>query len=76
MFLPDCRGLSSLRHVPLYEEGLNVVVSAQHPLARHRRLVSLAELHDLEWIVPTRDSATTARCPSSFANNSWPCPSM
>lgn len=40
---------------PLYEEALRVVVGAQHPLARRRKLV-LAELMALDWIVPTPDS--------------------
>ena len=44
-----------LAHQPLYEEALRVVVSAQHPLARRRKLV-LAELMALDWIVPTPDS--------------------
>lgn len=40
---------------PLYEEALRVVVGAQHPLARRRKL-ALAELMGLDWIVPTPDS--------------------
>ena len=44
-----------LTHVALYEEALRVVVGNQNALARRRR-IDLADLHDLEWIVPTRDS--------------------
>ena len=44
-----------LAHQPLYEEALRVVVGAQHPLARRRKL-ALAELMGLDWIVPTPDS--------------------
>ena len=40
---------------PLYDEALRVVVGAQHPLARRRKL-ALAELMALDWIVPTPDS--------------------
>ena len=39
----------------LYDEALRVVVGAQHPLARRRKL-ALAELMALDWIVPTPDS--------------------
>jgi len=46
---------SRLAHVPLYEESLRVVVGSEHPFAR-RRKVTLAELHDFDWIVPTPDS--------------------
>ncbi|MDM0033770.1 LysR substrate-binding domain-containing protein [Variovorax sp. J22P271] len=48
-----------LTHVPLYEEALRVVVGSQNPLAR-RRKIRLAELHDLEWIVPTQESVAHA----------------
>lgn len=44
-----------LTHVALYEETLCIVVGSQNALARRRRL-RLADLHELEWIVPTRDS--------------------
>lgn len=44
-----------LTHVALYEEALCVVVGSQNPLAR-RRNIQLADLHELEWIVPTQDS--------------------
>ena len=40
---------------PLYDEALRVVVGAQHPLARRRKL-ALTELMALDWIVPTPDS--------------------
>ncbi len=44
-----------LSHVRLYQEALSVVVGAQHPLARRRKL-TLRELSDLDWILPTSDS--------------------
>ncbi|HMN22688.1 MAG TPA: LysR substrate-binding domain-containing protein [Ottowia sp.] len=44
-----------LVHVPLYDEGLSVVVSPGHPLAG-RAEVSVAELRRAEWIVPTPDA--------------------
>ena len=56
-FLPDHKGVSSIKHVALYEDGLNVVISAKNPLASKKR-VQLADLHAMEWIVPTVDSAT------------------
>lgn len=44
-----------LTHVALYEEALCIVVGRQNALAR-RRKIRLADLHELEWIVPTQDS--------------------
>lgn len=44
-----------LAHAPLFAEALRIVVGSQHALARKRK-VPLAELHALEWIVPTQDS--------------------
>ena len=44
-----------LVHVPLYDEGMSVVVGPDHPLA-HRTDVRVAELHRFEWIVPTPDA--------------------
>lgn len=44
-----------LTHVALYEEALRVVVGSQNALAR-RRKIQLADLQELEWIVPTQDS--------------------
>ncbi|MDM0108397.1 LysR substrate-binding domain-containing protein [Variovorax sp. J22R24] len=54
-----------LQHVALYEEALRVVVGSQHPLARRRQL-ALSDLHQLEWIVPTQDSAAHASVRSFF----------
>ena len=44
-----------LVHVPLYDEGMSVVVGPGHPLAR-RASVRVAELRRFEWIVPTPDA--------------------
>lgn len=44
-----------LIHVPLYDEGLSVVVGPGHPLAGQAR-VRPSELRRLEWIVPTPDA--------------------
>lgn len=46
---------SRLQHVRLHQEGLCIVAGRDHPLARRRKL-QLAELHGLEWIVPTPES--------------------
>ncbi|MBF5006777.1 LysR family transcriptional regulator [Diaphorobacter caeni] len=74
VYLPDRKGLGALRHVPLYDEGLNVVVSAQHPLAQRRKPVTLDALHGLEWIVPTRDSATYRAVLTFFREKQLPVP--
>ena len=62
-----------LKHVGLYEESLCVVVRSQHALARRRRL-GLAELHELEWIVPTRDSAAYPSVRAFFEKEGLPMP--
>lgn len=54
-----------LVHVPLYHEALRVVVGSQHPLARRRKL-TLAELQEFDWIIPTPDSAAYASVRSFF----------
>ncbi|MDM0019110.1 LysR substrate-binding domain-containing protein [Variovorax saccharolyticus] len=56
---------AELEHVALYEEALCVVVGSQHALAARRQLC-LSELHALEWIVPTQDSAAHASVRSFF----------
>lgn len=54
-----------LRHVPLYSEGVCVVVGKDSPLAK-RKQISLAELHDGDWIVPTRESQAYASVRAFF----------
>ncbi|MGE8320102.1 MAG: LysR family transcriptional regulator [Comamonas sp.] len=49
-------GGSLLRHVPLFGEGLDVVLSARHPLAAQDS-IGAEQLGGLEWILPTRESA-------------------
>lgn len=49
-------GDALLRHVPLFEEGLHVVISANHPLAAQDG-ISAGQLDGMEWIIPTRESA-------------------
>lgn len=62
-----------LSHVALYQEGLRVVVGSQQPLARRRKL-RLAELHELEWIVPTQDSVAYASVRAFFEAEGLPMP--
>lgn len=52
-------GRAPLTHVPLYAEALRVVVGSKNPLARRRKM-RLADLHHLEWIVPTQESVAHA----------------
>ncbi|MEJ8859165.1 LysR substrate-binding domain-containing protein [Variovorax robiniae] len=61
-FLPRPVGLAGprnnrvrLTHAKLYDEALCAVVHQNHPMMRRRKL-SLRDLHDLEWILPTPDS--------------------
>lgn len=54
-----------LTHVPLYEEAMRVVVGKDHVLARRRKL-RLADLHELEWIVPTQESVAYPSVRSYF----------
>ena len=54
-----------LVHVPLYDEGLSVVVSPSHPLAG-RAEVRVAELRRAEWIVPTPDAVAYPAVRSFF----------
>ncbi|UUZ69712.1 LysR family transcriptional regulator [Polaromonas sp. P2-4] len=53
--LRDDAERARLTHVALYAEALRAVVGSQNALAR-RRKIRLADLHELEWIVPTQDS--------------------
>lgn len=46
----------SLRYVPLYSEMSNVVVGAQHPLARTKSFVA-SEMDRYGWILPTSQGA-------------------
>lgn len=62
-----------LLHVPLHDEGMRVVVARDHALAR-RRKISLAELHGLEWIVPTPDSVAYPTVRSFFAREGLEMP--
>jgi DNA-binding transcriptional LysR family regulator len=55
---------TSLLHVPLYEEALCVVVGRQHPLASAES-VSAEDLKNMDWIVPTPESAA-ARSMKAF----------
>lgn len=71
--LPDPKGAASLKHVALYEEGMHVVVSSRHALAA-RRKVAIHELEHLEWIVPTRDSATFQAVLRFFREQQLPFP--
>ncbi|VTU45881.1 LysR family transcriptional regulator [Variovorax sp. PBL-E5] len=54
-----------LTHVPLYEEAMCVVVGKGNALMRRRKL-RLADLHALEWIVPTQESVAYASVRSFF----------
>jgi DNA-binding transcriptional LysR family regulator len=71
--LQDERDRTRLRHVPLYEEALRVVVGKQHALAR-RRKIRLAELHAMEWVVPTPDSVAYPLVRAFFEKDGLPMP--
>lgn len=73
VFLPEHKGLPPLKHVALKEEGLNVVVSAQHPLAA-QPVVALEQLHGLEWIVPNKESVTYRAAQQFFCTQRLPMP--
>jgi len=71
--IPEQPGSSPLKHVALYEDGLNVVLAAGHPLAA-RPSVSLAQLHGLAWIIPTQDSANYRAAQDFFTRQKYPIP--
>lgn len=73
LLLPGYQGAPSLKHVPLYEEGLSVVVSAKSPLATSNEL-RLSDLQGLEWVVPTPDSATYRAVQKFFRDQQLPVP--
>lgn len=71
--IPEHLVTSSLKHVALYEDGLNVVISSTHPLASQAP-ASLAQLHGLEWIIPTRDSANYRVAQDFFKQHGYAVP--
>lgn len=62
-----------LQHVPLYAEGLRVVVARDHPLARRERLEA-SDLVDQDWIVPTSDSVAANSVRDFFAGHQMELP--
>jgi DNA-binding transcriptional LysR family regulator len=63
--IPAAQG-PQLDHTPLYREALRIVVGRDHALARRRKL-TLAELHGLDWIIPTPESAAYLSVRAFFA---------
>jgi DNA-binding transcriptional LysR family regulator len=55
----------TLTHVALYEETLCAVVSRAHPLATVAT-VDVVALQDMDWIVPTRESAAMRSAQAFF----------
>lgn len=53
--LPEVEVSPALEHVPLYDEVLSVVVGRQHSLATQSPL-DLAQLANMDWILPTPES--------------------
>ena len=71
-FVPELNGLAGriderveLTHVRLYDEDLCAFVGRDHPLLRRRKL-TLRDLHDHEWILPTPDSVAYATACAMF----------
>lgn len=54
--LPGESAAQGLIHEPLYSETLCAVVARQHPLALNTE-IDVQQLQDMEWIVPTPESA-------------------
>lgn len=50
--------LARLEYRLLYRDGIAVVVSKGHALARRRRAIGLAELHASRWVLPPAGSTT------------------
>ena len=62
-----------LAHVPLHDEGLCIVAGREHPLAQQPKL-QLAELQDLQWIVPTPESVAYPAVRAYFHDAGLPLP--
>lgn len=80
-FLPGPGGLAAprddrvrLTHVKLYDEALCAVVGRQHPMIRRRKL-SLRDLHDFEWIIPTPESVAYGTACAMFEEEGLALPS-
>lgn len=71
--LPGAVPSDRLQHHKLYDEALCVVVDRGHPLAAQQGL-SLRELHDQEWILPTPDSVAYAAACAMFDSEGLPLP--
>ena len=71
--LPGVLHPDRLQHQTLYDEALCVVVDRQHPLAARQGL-TLRELHDQEWILPTPDSVAYGAACAMFDSEKLPLP--
>lgn len=69
--LPDVR--ARLSHVTLYDEALCVVVARDHPIRRKRNPV-LADLAEMQWILPTPDSVAYGTALAMFEQAGVPLP--
>ncbi len=65
--------ISLLKHVPLFDEGFDVVISAKHPLAAQER-IGMHELGAMGWIIPTRESANYLAAQQFFHSNGQKMP--
>ena len=62
-----------LAHVPLHDEDLCIVAAREHPLAQRTRL-QLADLQQLQWIVPTPESVAYPAVRAFFHDAGLPLP--
>ena len=71
---PDRRRLA---HVPLYDEALCIVTGRSQSAASRRKPSprSLRDLHPMEWILPTPDSAAYGAACALFDDEGLPLPS-
>lgn len=71
--LGDDAERAQLKHVVLYEEALSIVVGRRNALAA-RDSVHLSDLHEMAWVVPTRDSVAYPSVKAFFEHSGLPMP--
>ena len=71
--IPDSSSYFDVEHYPLYSEPLRILVSSNHPLASERS-IKFENLHDLQWIVPVRESPVSQKVKELFENSGLKLP--
>ena len=71
--LPDGPDAADFTHEVLYEEPMDIVVRADHPLAQRRKL-SLADLGEEKWILPPSGTTVRREIEDYFRRESLPMP--